>query len=180
VAVFRLTRAVALAADEVWLRVTDWRAHAAQVPLTAVSVLTPGPTRVGTVFVARTGPGRAGFDDPMEVVRWEPPADGRSGRCRLVKRGRVILGWAEIEVRPEGSGAVVVWAEELRIRALPRLFDPLVLRAGRLVFGRALDGLLMGRGSSRGKASGGGSSRGKAGGGGSSRGKASGGGHLTV
>lgn len=140
--VFRITRVVTLPAEEVWLRVTDWPAHAAQVPLTAISVVTSPPTRVGTVFVARTGLGRAGFDDPMEVVRWEPPVDGRTGRCRLVKRGRMITGWAEIEVRPEGSGAVVVWAEQLRIRALPRLFDPLVVRVGRMVFGRVLDGLL--------------------------------------
>jgi hypothetical protein len=144
VTAFRITRAVTLPAEEVWLRVTDWPAHAASVPLTAISVLTPPPARVGTVIVARTGLGRAGFDDPMEVVRWEPPGGGRPGRCRLVKRGRVITGWAEIEVRPEGAGAVVVWVEELRIPLLPRLFDPLVLRVGRLVFGRALDGLLMG------------------------------------
>ncbi|MCX4587298.1 SRPBCC family protein [Streptomyces sp. NBC_01481] len=139
---FRLTRAVALPAGEVWSRVTDWRGHATQVPLTAVRVVTPPPTRVGTRFVARSGVGRVGFDDPMEVVRWEPPASGRPGRCRLEKRGSVITGWAEIEVLPEGPGAVVVWVEELRIRFLPRLLDPLVARAGRLVFGRALDGLL--------------------------------------
>ncbi|MET7617310.1 SRPBCC family protein [Streptomyces sp. NPDC005408] len=144
---FRLTRAVALPADEAWSRVTDWRAHAAQVPLTSVSVVTPPPTRVGTRFVARSGVGRAGFDDPMEVVRWEPPEDGRPGRCRLEKRGSVITGWAEIEVLPEGPGAVVVWVEELRIRFVPRLLDPLVVRAGRLVFGRALDGLLRRSGS---------------------------------
>lgn len=148
-AAFRLTRAVTLPAEEVWPRVTDWPAHAARVPLTAISVLTPPPARVGTVFVARTGLGHAGFDDPMEVVRWEPPVGGRTGRCRLVKRGRVITGWAEIEVWPEGSGAVVVWVEELRIRLLPRLFDPLVVRVGRLVFGRALDGLLTGVGRNR-------------------------------
>ncbi|MEV6396777.1 SRPBCC family protein [Streptomyces sp. NPDC051907] len=145
--VFRITRAVTLPADEVWRRVTDWPAHGARVPLTAVSVLTPGPTRVGTVFVARTGMGRAGFDDPMKVVLWTPPEAGRGegarpGCCRLVKQGRAITGWAKIEVHPQGAGAVVVWAEELTIRLLPRLLDPLVARVGRLVFGRVLDGLL--------------------------------------
>ncbi|MFI2347990.1 SRPBCC family protein [Streptomyces sp. NPDC019443] len=164
---FRIARAVTLPADEAWLRVTDWRAHAAQVPLTTVSSVTPSPTRVGTVFVARSGlghsglrrsepgrfrldrfgldrfgPGRFGFDDPMEVVHWQPPEDGAPGLCRLEKRGRVIKGWAEIEVLPQGSGAVVVWVEELHIRLVPRLFDPLVVRVARLVFGRALDGLL--------------------------------------
>ncbi|MGW0557386.1 SRPBCC family protein [Streptomyces sp. NPDC002926] len=144
-AVIRITRAVPRPAEEVWPRVTDWPAHAAQVPLTSITVVTPSPAGVGTVFVARTGLGRVGFDDPMEVVRWEPPVEGGTGRLRLEKRGRVIRGWAEIEVRPEGSGSVVVWVEELRIRLLPRLFDPLVRRVGRLVFGRALDGLLAGR-----------------------------------
>lgn len=154
---FRITRAVTLPADEVWARVTDWSAHAAQVPLTVVSVVTPPPTGVGTVFVARSGISRfgvrVGFDDPMEVVHWEPPeagvgdgGRGGEGRCRLEKHGRVITGWAEIEVCPRGSGAVVVWAEELRISVLPRLFDPLVRRVARRVFGRALDGLLTGRG----------------------------------
>jgi hypothetical protein len=157
VTTFRIARAVTLPADEAWLRVTDWRAHAAQVPLTTVSSVTPSPTRVGTVFVARSGLGRSGpgrfrldrfglgrfgFDDPMEVVHWQPPEDGAPGLCRLEKRGRVIKGWAEIEVLPQGSGAVVVWVEELRIRPVPRLFDPLVVRVARLVFGRALDGLL--------------------------------------
>ncbi|MGW3626221.1 SRPBCC family protein [Streptomyces sp. NPDC000880] len=139
---FRIARAVTLPADEAWLRVTDWRAHTAQVPLTTVSSVTPSPTRVGTVFVARSGLGDFGFDDPMEVVHWQPPDDGAPGLCRLEKRGRVIRGWAEIEVLPQGPGAVVVWVEELRIRLVPRLFDPLVVRVARLVFGRALDGLL--------------------------------------
>ncbi|MFF3244218.1 SRPBCC family protein [Streptomyces sp. NPDC002870] len=161
---FRIARAVTLPADEAWLRVTDWRAHAAQVPLTTVSSVTPSPTRVGTVFVARSGLsgsgrgdselddsrlgrfglGRFGFDDPMEVVHWQPPDGGAPGLCRLEKRGRVITGWAEIEVLPEEPGAVVVWVEELHIRLVPRLFDPLVVRVARLVFGRALDGLLTG------------------------------------
>jgi hypothetical protein len=167
VTAFRISRAVTLPADEAWLRVTDWRAHAAQVPLTTVSSVTPSPTRVGTVFVARSGLGRSGlgrsgpgrsgpgrfrpgrfrldrlgFDDPMEVVHWQPPDGGAPGLCRLEKRGRVIKGWAEIEVLPQGSGAVVVWVEELRIRLVPRLFDPLVVRVAHLVFGHALDGLL--------------------------------------
>ncbi|MFF3688267.1 SRPBCC family protein [Streptomyces sp. NPDC002187] len=150
--VFRITRATALQAQACWLRVTDWSAHAAQMPLTSARVTTPAPAGVGTVFVVRSGIGRCGFDDPMEVVRWEPPQAGRAGVCRLVKRGRVITGWAEVEVIPAGpdggsgtdsdSGSVVVWTEDLRIRPLPRLLDPLVARVGRRVFGRALDGLL--------------------------------------
>lgn len=144
-AVFRIGRTTGLAAPESWRRVTDWPAHSAGVPLTSVSVTTPGPVGAGTVFVARTGAGPVGFDDPMEIVRWEPPAPGRPGVCRLEKRGRTVTGWAEIEVRPAAGGSVVLWVEDLRVRGLPRALDPLLARAGRIVFGRTLDGLLSGR-----------------------------------
>ncbi|WP_330177169.1 SRPBCC family protein [Streptomyces sp. NBC_01498] len=145
---FRITRRTELPADEAWRRITDWPAHGRRVPLTRVLVETPGPTRIGTVFVARTGLGRLGFDDPMEVVRWEPPAPGHAGRCRLEKRGRVVLGWAEIEVTAAdgAGGARVCWTEELRVAFLPRLVDRVTARTGQAVFGRVVDGLLRDRG----------------------------------
>ncbi|MEW1720467.1 SRPBCC family protein [Streptomyces sp. NPDC093109] len=146
--VFLIDRATPLPADEAWRRLTDWPAHGRGVPLTRITVLTPGPTRTGTRFTARTGLGRAGFDDPMEVVHWQPPAPGVPGRCRLEKRGRAVTGWAEIRVRDEAAGAPrgarVCWEEDLRFAALPRALDPLTARAGRLVFGRAVDRLLRG------------------------------------
>lgn len=145
---FRIDRTVPLSAAEAWRRLTDWPAQARQVPLTTITVLTPGPTRVGTVFVARTALGGAGFDDPMEVVEWEPPAPGEPGRCRLEKRGRVVTGWAEIRVAEEGDGARASWVEDLRFGPLPArlalLAGPLTATAGRAVFGRAVDRLLRG------------------------------------
>ncbi|WP_432072291.1 SRPBCC family protein [Streptomyces wuyuanensis] len=140
--VFRVVRTTSLSPGEAWRRLTDWPAHAAQVPLTRISVVTDGPVGEGTLFVARTGVGPAHFDDPMEVVRWEPPAAGRPGHCRLEKRGRVVLGWAEIEVRKSPAGTVVTWTEDLRVRRLPDAAGPVLARAGRRVFGRAVDGLL--------------------------------------
>ncbi|MEU4892916.1 SRPBCC family protein [Streptomyces sp. NPDC044780] len=139
---FRVQRRSPLTADETWRRLTDWPRHGDQVPLSGVTVHPAGPTRVGTVVVVRTGVGRAGFDDPMEVVRWDPPAGDAPGRCRLEKRGSVVLGWAEIEVRPQGDGSEVVWREEARLRGLPRLFDPATAWSGRLLFGRVVDALL--------------------------------------
>ncbi|WP_093802763.1 Immediate-early protein 2 [Streptomyces sp. Wb2n-11] len=141
-ALFRIERRTPLPADEAWRRLTVWEHHAAQVPLTRITVVTPSPTAEGTVLVARTGLGRLGFDDPMEVVAWDPPVRGGVGHCRLEKRGRVVLGWAEIDVRPARSGAVVVWTEELRLRGFPRALDAVIVRAGRVVFGRAVKGLL--------------------------------------
>ncbi|MZD07536.1 SRPBCC family protein [Streptomyces sp. SID5785] len=135
----RLVRDTALPVAEAWRRITDWERHGAVVPLTRVTVRTPPPTAAGTVFVARTGLGRLlGFDDPMELVAWQPPR-----RCRMEKRGRLVRGWAEFEVRARpGGGARVEWHEELRVRGVPAVADPVLATAGRLLFGRALKSLL--------------------------------------
>ncbi|MFF9804630.1 SRPBCC family protein [Streptomyces coeruleorubidus] len=138
-----LERTVPLPLDEAWRRITLWPRHGEVVPLTEVRVDPPGPTRVGTVIVARSGVGALAFDDPMEVTVWQPPEDGAPGMCRLEKRGRVVLGWAELEVRPGPGGRTrVVWREEIRLRLLPSLFDGVLRPSARYVFGRALNRLL--------------------------------------
>ncbi|MFJ8464604.1 SRPBCC family protein [Streptomyces swartbergensis] len=138
-----LERTVPLPLDEAWRRITLWSRHGEAVPLTAVRVDSPGPTRVGTVVVARSGAGALAFDDPMEVTVWQPPEAGVPGMCRLEKRGRVVLGWAELEVRPGPGGRTrVVWREEIRIRLLPSLLDGVLRASARYVFGRALNRLL--------------------------------------
>ncbi|MDL5204546.1 SRPBCC family protein [Streptomyces sp. ALI-76-A] len=140
---FQLERTAPLSPDEAWRRLTEWPRHAATVPLTSVVVITPPPTDAGTVFVARTGAGPLSFDDRMEVTVWRPPTEDEPGFVRLEKRGRVVRGWAEIEVRPgPGGRARVVWREELRVRLLPSLFDPLLGAAARSVFGRTVNQLL--------------------------------------
>ncbi|TDF50601.1 SRPBCC family protein [Streptomyces sp. WAC05374] len=144
-ALFRIVRGAPLSAAEAWRRVTDWRAHAALVPLTRVGAVSTGPVREGSRFTMRTGIGPVGFDDPMEVVRWEPPGPGGApvGVCRLEKRGRVVTGWAEIEVRETAPGSVrVTWTEALRLRGVPRVCDPVLAGAGKWVFGRALSALM--------------------------------------
>lgn len=140
---YAVVRECGLGAGEAWRRMTAWERHTATVPLTRITVTTPPPSGVGTEFVARTGVGRLGFDDPMRVTVWQPPisGDGR-GRCRLEKTGRVVTGWAEIDVAPYGAGSRVRWCEELRVRWVPRALDGLTARVGRLVFGRVVDTLL--------------------------------------
>lgn len=141
-ALFRIDRESSLPADEVWRRLTAWERHADVVPLTRVSVRTPPPSGEGTVFVARSGIGPVGFDDVMEVVTWRPAAGG-GGLCRLEKRGSFVTGWAEIEVSPlAGAGSAVAWREDLRVRWLPKVFDGVLVRAARWMFGRAVDGLV--------------------------------------
>jgi hypothetical protein len=149
VAPFVIERTTALPPAEAWRRVTDWERHTATVPYTRIRVLTAPPSGVGTALTARTGIGRAGFDDPMRVTAWVPPGEpGGAGHCRLEKTGRVVTGWAEIDVLPEGAGSRVRWREELRVWRLPHLLDAVTARTGRLVFGRALDALLAGLDSS--------------------------------
>ncbi|MFD8595718.1 SRPBCC family protein [Kitasatospora sp. NPDC059646] len=134
---FRIVEAVALSPEETWRRVTDWPRHGDAVPLTTVT----GDCRT---VVARTGVGRLGFADVMDVARWEPPQDGGPGRFRLVKRGPVVTGWAEIELRPYRGGTAVRWREDLRIGVLPALFERPTAWCGRVVFRRALRRLLRG------------------------------------
>ncbi|MFJ2817362.1 SRPBCC family protein [Streptomyces sp. NPDC087294] len=142
---FLVERTVALPLGEAWRRVTCWARHGEVVPVTRVRVVTPGPTGEGTVFVARSGLGPLAFDDPMEVTVWVPPTEETPGRCRVEKRGRVLTGWAELEVRPgPGGRSRVVWREDLTVRFVPALFDPVLARASRWIFGRAVNRLLRG------------------------------------
>ncbi|MBD0690733.1 hypothetical protein BG452_32220 [Streptomyces sp. CBMA123] len=135
---FVLTRRTPLPPADCWARLTAWPRHGDRVPFTRVTVVRGTGRQQGDVILARTALGPLRFDDPMELIELAAPT-----RCRLAKRGRVVRGGAELTVRPVGAGSAVVWAEELRITGLPRLFDPLLASAGRLVFGRVLDHLLL-------------------------------------
>ncbi|MFJ7044527.1 SRPBCC family protein [Streptomyces sp. NPDC101112] len=159
---FSLERLSHLPVDVAWRRLTDWHRHADVVPLTRVTVRTPAPTAEGTVFVARSGVGPLAFDDPMEVVVWQPPESGGVGRCRLVKHGSLVRGWAEIEVHPHGDvvgagpdsastpvASRVLWREELSVHRLPGFCDRPLGWLSRRMFGRAMDGLLRETGSGR-------------------------------
>ena len=141
-ALFEVRRPSTLSAEDAWRRLTDWPAHGRFVPFTTVTVTESHPEGVGTVFVARTALAGFGFDDPMTVVEWDPPADGRTGRCRMVKGGRVMLGWAELSVAPQGAGCSASWREEITVARLPRFLDAGTALGSRLLFGRVLRGLL--------------------------------------
>jgi hypothetical protein len=76
------------------------------------------------------------------VVEWEPPQDGSAGRCRLVKRGTVMTGWAELSVEPRGAGSRAIWREVAVPARAPAFTAGVFAVAGRLLFGRVLRGLL--------------------------------------
>ncbi|RAG87338.1 SRPBCC family protein [Streptacidiphilus pinicola] len=142
-AVFLLSRRSRLGPVDTWERLTDWSRHGERIPFTDVGPARGTGRAVGDVVLARTALGPVGFDDPMEIVVLTPPTRGREGLCRLEKRGRIVRGWAELRVCAEAEGgAEALWVEEIRVRGVPAALDPLVARVARLVFGRALDGLL--------------------------------------
>ncbi|HYO31342.1 MAG TPA: SRPBCC family protein [Nocardioidaceae bacterium] len=139
---FVVERSSNWSAERAWARLTDWVAHGELVPFTTVTYATPTRVGVGTQFVARTSVGPVGFDDPMEVTYWQPPLADTSGRCRMVKRGRLVRGWAVLTVTPTPEGCLVTWTEDIRIRFVgPLLSVPVGIVAPR-VFGRLVDGLL--------------------------------------
>lgn len=136
---FEVRRETSLPAADAWSRLTDWEGHGQFIPLTTVTRSGAG---VGSTFSARTALGPFGFDDIMDVTMWEPPAGDRPGRCRIVKRGRVISGWAELVVTPTATGSTVRWLEEASIRRIGRALDLPSRVASRVIFGRLVDGLL--------------------------------------
>lgn len=137
-----LTRVVAAPADVVWELVTDVRNHARWVPLTRIDVEAPSggqgtpsgarpASRVGDRFVGVTGPtatrGGPGMADAMVVERFDPPVPARGrepareGVAVYRKQGPVLLGDAEVRVRPLGPRhCAVTWVERVHVRGLPR------------------------------------------------------------
>ena len=139
---FVVTRDCAHPPVAAWSRITDWSRHARWVPLTTIEVVTPLPNGVGTVFNARTAVGPLGFDDPMEIVEWQPPSGDSPGRCRVEKRGTVMHGWAELAVQPTGAGSRATWTGAITPARLPAFTDPVSRLASTLLFGRLLRRLL--------------------------------------
>lgn len=138
---FTVRREVAAPVDAVWASLVHWPNHGRWVPLTRVVTTSPSPAGVGAKFVGRTGIGPLAFDDSMVVTGWQPPSEGRPGRCEIHKTGRVVLGDASFTVTTLGEGRCVVqWSETIEIAGLRRL--PLASRVndmvGRLAFAAVL------------------------------------------
>lgn len=137
---FELTVRAARPAGDCFAHLTDWDAHSAAIPLTRLRH--SGRPRVGQEFVARTGVGPLGFDDPMRVELLRPPAGDRVGDLpgvvEVTKRGRVVAGRVRWTVAPATRGSVVTWSQELLIPWLPGWLDPLVGLVGRAAYGAGL------------------------------------------
>jgi carbon monoxide dehydrogenase subunit G len=140
---FHLTRLCAAPPATVWDVVTDFAAYGDWMPATRMRVDAGGP-RPGWGFAGTSGLGRVGFSDSMLVSVWAPPGEDGRGSFRIVKTGRLLGGWAEIRVEPDGAGTRLDWHEDVVVRPLPfkRLFAPVLTRASEWLYGRALDAML--------------------------------------
>ncbi|MGL5817223.1 MAG: SRPBCC family protein [Phycicoccus sp.] len=140
---FAVVRSTDLAPADAWAVITDLAEHARHVPLTSMKV-PPSGLHLGAEVAAVTGVGPLAVTDTMLVTMLEP---GR--RLRLVKTGRLLHGWAEITVDPEGGeGSRVTWREELWLPGLRWATRPVGDRLGAVLFGRVVDGLLEAAGQS--------------------------------
>lgn len=141
---FAIVQDVAAPASAVFDRLVDWDAHSATIPLTRLEH--DGAAVLGQRFVARTGVGRIGFDDPMVVRLLRRPAGDRpgdlAGVVEVEKTGRVVAGRVRWTVTPTATGARVEWVQHLTVGWLPRLLDPVVGVVGRAAYGAGLKGLL--------------------------------------
>ncbi|KGM13327.1 SRPBCC family protein [Cellulomonas bogoriensis] len=120
-----VSRVVGVPAAVAWATLTDVRRHQRWVPLTRIEA--PASLAVGDTFTGVSGPtavgGGPGLADTMVVVRLDAPvpASGRvgavTGVAELRKVGPVLLGTAEIRVRPLGaSHCEVTWVEDVHLR----------------------------------------------------------------
>lgn len=120
-----VSRQTTLNQEAAFALVTTWELH--RVPFTSVVDTTDG-------FIARTQLGPLGFDDPMMITAWDRPRS-----VKIVKTGRVIRGWAVIEVESTGEGSTVTWTEDLSLVFVPRFAQRLVDGATKLMLRRILD-----------------------------------------
>jgi uncharacterized protein YndB with AHSA1/START domain len=122
---------VAAPPERVFAALTDWARQGEWMPGTRVRVVKGNGDAAGDEIVARTGIGPVGFDDPMRLTAWEPPA-----RCEMAHLGRVVRGGGVFLVEPRDAGSRCTWVEW--VDPPLGLVGQLGLRAGRGLTQRAL------------------------------------------
>ena len=101
----------------------------------------PGADGGGTAAGIRASTGGAGSPGSSSTA-------GGEGRAVVVKTGRLIGGQIDATVSPlTGSGdgeagSRLEWTQDLTLRGVPALADPLVAAVGRLAYGTVLRALL--------------------------------------
>jgi len=89
-----------------WERQADWMLDADKV-----EVVSPEREGVGVRLVVRTRIlGMAAFDEPMEVMGWDPP------RRLEIRHGSVVVGLGIWQLEPTEGGTRFTWSEDVRLR----------------------------------------------------------------
>lgn len=142
---FSLRLTTGVTPDEAFRRVLDLRAHDRIIPFTRVSpALRAEDLRPGTRFVARTGIGVLGFDDPMRVEAVHAGGPSEPASAVLVKEGRAIRGSIRMQITPTPAGARVDWTQHVRLPWLPGFLQAPAARLLRFGYRRVLTQLLAG------------------------------------
>ena len=129
---------------DAWDRVLDLRLHDLLIPFTRITSgkVPAAELGSGSAFVARTGLGPLGFDDPMVVEELVRPSGDSAGLARIRKHGKVIRGSIQLRVTPRPRGSRVEWNQEITVWGVPRALGWMTSRVGRAAYGVALRRLL--------------------------------------
>ena len=119
-----------LPARDAWELLVDVRNHERWIPMTRIEA--PARLDVGGQFEGVSGPSwlpALGLADRMVVERCVPPVGDGRGVVVYRKLGPLLLGTAEVHVRPAGPAAAdVAWVERIHLRGLPPAATAWLLR----------------------------------------------------
>lgn len=144
-ALFTIRVETPLPAPIAWQRILDVHRHGEVVPLTTMrgESLYAAQLVPGTRFVAHTGLGPVGFDDPMVIDEISPPTEAAAGVARIRKEGNVVRGWIELTVTPRTQGgSVVEWVQQISVAGIPGIASPVTATVARAAYGQTLRRLL--------------------------------------
>ena len=122
----------------VWDEMIDWHGHGRWIPATRMEVAPGDPTAVGAELTAFTGYGPLTLEDRMRVTICSWDDDESIGRCEVEKLGPVLQGRAGFTVVPEGSGAAVVWLEDVTVPYTPGFTGPIIAKLSSIGFRSAM------------------------------------------
>lgn len=139
---FEIRRTVPADPRAVWAAATSWAAYARWIPLTRIEQ-DAGDPDVGWSFTGVSGVGPVLLRDPMRLTLWSPPDAAGRAAFSLIKTGRVLAGWAHIEVEPVSGGTRLTWRELVvpRPQRLGVRLSPLLNPVNKILYGRVVDGI---------------------------------------
>ena len=126
----------------VWDEMIDSNGHGEWIPATRMEVAPGDATAVGAELTAFTGYGPLTLEDRMRVARCTWDDEESIGDCEVEKLGPVLTGRAGFTVVPEGSGAAVVWLEDVTVPYAPGFTAPVIAKLSALGFKLAMRSLV--------------------------------------